>query len=76
MGQTDGRMNERTSLFFNKLLWSQKKMKVFPHTDQNTFVIGERLNRFSSMIIDKIRRVVKAKQQETTEVRETTKIYA
>ena len=32
---------------------------------------GERLNRFSSMIIDKIRRVVKAKQQETTEVRET-----
>lgn len=48
-------------------------MKVFPQTDQNTFVIGERLNRFSSMIIDKIRRVVKAKQQETTEVRETTK---
>ena len=30
------------------------------------------MNRFSSMIIDKIRRVVKAKQQETTEVRETT----
>jgi len=30
--------------------------------------IGERLNRFSSMIIDKIRRVVNAKQKETTEV--------
>ena len=29
---------------------------------------GERLNRFSSMIIDKIRRAVKAKHQETTEV--------
>ena len=45
-------------------------MKVFPHTNKSTFVIGERLNRFSSMIIDKIRRVVKAKQQETTEVSE------
>ena len=48
-------------------------MKVFPHTNKSTFVIGERLNRFSSMIIDKIRRVVKAKQQETTEVSENTK---
>ena len=32
------------------------------------FILGERLNRFSSMIIDKIRRVVNAKQKETTEV--------
>ena len=34
------------------------------------YKLGERLNRFSSMIIDKIRRAVKAKHQETTEVRD------
>ena len=31
-------------------------------------IVGERLNRFSSMIIDKLRRAVNAKQKETTEV--------
>ena len=33
--------------------------------------VGERLNRFSSMIIDKIRSGVNAKQKETTEVKIT-----
>ena len=32
------------------------------------FIPGERLNRFSSLIIDRIRKAINAAQEETTEV--------